>query len=108
MTTWCPARRRAFAAWLPMYPAPPVTRTVVFVSVPANGVIGEALVLHLGGGEEVPSVEHDRFTHQRFHPLESRVPELVPFRHDRQAVGSLERVVVGRGVEHLIVVEDAP
>src|SRR3954467_10899507 len=95
MTTPWPARRKAFAAWLPMYPAPPVTRTVVFGSVAANGVIREAVLLHLSRGEQVPPVEHDRAAHQRLHAVEVRPPEFVPLGHDRQAIGVLQRIVVG-------------
>src|SRR5678816_2579671 len=99
MTTRCPACRSAFAAWLPIYPAPPVTRTVVLVSVPANGVVGKALLLHLGRGEEIPPVEHDRLAHQRLHAIEVGPAELVPFRYDRQAIRALQGVVVGCRVQ---------
>src|SRR6266850_7291945 len=93
MTTRYPARRRACAAWLPMYPAPPVTRTVDG-SVAANGVIDEPALLHLLGREQVAAVAHDGRSHQLQHLFEIGAPELVPFGHDRQAVGALERVVI--------------
>src|SRR5215212_7161916 len=105
-----------------MYPAPPVTRTVPLFSsacpsavasaevgrriprsVAANGVIGETLLFHLFRSEEIAAVEYDRRFHQRLHPTEIRATELVPLGHDGEAVGVLQRVVIGREVFHLAV-----
>src|SRR5688500_7467934 len=99
MTAVCPAWRSAFAVWLPMYPAPPVTRTVVGL-LAADGVIGESILLHLLRSEEIPAIEDDRRTHQRAHAAEVGSPELVPFRDDGEAVRSLERVIVLGGERH--------
>src|SRR5688572_11539030 len=109
-----------------MYPAPPVTRTVLLVwsaclpavasaeagrrtprgSVSANGVVGEAVLLHLVGRKEVPTIEHNRAFHQRLHAIEVRPSELAPLGHDRQTVGALQRLVVGREILDMAV-EDA-
>src|SRR5688572_31445069 len=73
-------------------------------SAPTNGVVAEPVLLHLAGRKEVASVEDDRSAHQLAHAGEIRPAELVPFRHDGQRVGVLERVVVtaaiGRSEEH--------
>src|SRR5262245_56407448 len=100
MTTRWPVRRSAFAAWLPMYPAPPVTRTTGR-SAAANGVVREPALLHLVGCEEVAAIEDHRRPHQRTHPLEIRPAEFVPLGHDGEAVGALERIVVARRVGDL-------
>src|SRR5262245_22148158 len=90
-TTRYPARCSAFAAWLPMYPAPPVTRTPRPSA--ANGEVREALRLHLLGRIDVASVENDWRSHQRPHLAEVGLAELVPLGDDRQRVGAVERVV---------------
>src|SRR5262245_23329488 len=75
-TTRCPARASALQAWLPMYPAPPVTRTEARSA--ANGKVGEAERAHVPGRIDVAAVEDDRRSHQLTHLLEIRLAELVP------------------------------
>src|SRR5688572_24129942 len=96
MTRW-PAARSALAVWLPMYPAPPVTRTVLA----ANGVIREAVPLHLVRREQVAAVEDNRRSHQFAHAGEIGAAELVPLRDDCQRVSALHRVVAVRDVLNL-------
>ena len=75
-------------------------------SAASNGVIREAVLLHLGWREEVAAVEDQRRLHQRLHAIEIGLAELIPFGHDRQRIGALQRVVVRIGVVKLVA-EDA-
>src|SRR5918994_826606 len=101
MTTRRPAFPSAFAAWLPMYPAPPVTRTTRG-SAATNGVIREPVLLHLVRGEQVAAVDDHRRSHERPHALEVRTAELVPLGHDRKRVGAFQCVIAAGGKGNLV------
>src|SRR5690606_8474073 len=85
--------------WLPMNPAPPVTRTLRCPSAiglplrPAEGVIGKALAPNALRVEHVPTVEDDRILHLGFESLEIRPSELVPLGNEEETIRSF-----GRGV----------
>src|SRR5262245_28271285 len=94
--TACPASTNARTAWLPTYPAPPVTTTRA--TLPPDGVVREAFALHLAGLIDVPAVENHRPPHQLSHPREVGLPELLPFGDHGECVGALQRVLVPLGV----------
>src|ERR1700730_12230308 len=87
-----------------MYPAPPVTRTLPLLA--SNGEIREAERTHVLGRVEVAAVEYDRRPEKGAHLVEVGLPELVPLRHDRQRVGTDQRVVALLA-ERDVIFEDA-
>src|SRR5580704_14313976 len=77
-----------------MYPAPPVTRTLPDLGdLASSGEVREAERAHVLGRVQVAAVEDDRRPEKGAHLVEVGLAELVPLRHDRQRVGTDQRVV---------------
>src|SRR5690606_31115725 len=103
-TTSRPAASRAFTAWLPMYPAPPVTRIAMSAT---DRHVGEAVPPHGLRRVDVAAIHDERLAHQLLHALEVGLAELVPFRDQGQRVGPRQRLVALRRIRDPVA-EDPP
>src|SRR5512135_1031001 len=94
ITSWPSARRRS-QRWLPRNPAPPVTRTLMRVSLsgPPDALVAPAVGPHLAGLVDVPQVDHDGLLHAGGEPRQVERAELVPLRGEDDEVGALRAVV---------------
>src|SRR5215207_2377546 len=96
-TTSKPSRRSRSQRWLPINPAPPVTRARFFaakVLIPPDAPVEKTGVMDRPGIQGVTAVHEElRRLHQRGGPTEVQGAQLLPLRHQHRRVRASQGLV---------------
>src|SRR5512132_2288689 len=75
-----------------MKPAPPVIRYLAIIS--PDRIVSKAHFAQICRLVDVAAIENDRVGEQILDTAEIRTAELIPFGHDQQSGGAVERIVI--------------